>query len=402
MSVHVTAYTTPSQSTTGTRKRSVADFIRRNFPGNVIQALVSNGIASGKDVVRKKGFIGKRAVEDSKFEVFIYSPQAISFTVASITSATQFILSASDGLTVKMGLWNTRTKTSCRIATRNSSTHELVVVSVGDTTFDVAADDVLIALGPAYAENSSSPYILMKDPDNTYNFTQIFRYTCAISNSAKSGAHYGGDRWAALKEENGIEGMRKTELSLLFGNRPSSTNESTSDSTLGDAFRTTRGVWNWGQTELNMGGSVTAEKWLADLPAMMHETMGTGLQAALLCGRLLYGQFCMLGNDVLRVEQTDSGELSALGLRPKKLVTGNGDIDLYVHDAFDRGNMSKTALLMVPELLDFVHLKDRDFKIKENIQNNDVDGRQDEILGEVGICPRDGGYSIHRMLNCVA
>lgn len=78
-------------------------------------------------------------------------------------------------------------------------------------------------------------------------------------------------------------------------------------------------------------------------------------------------------------------------------MTAKGDIEVITHDAFDRGSLNKCALIFSPDDLEYVHLRDDDFKAKNGIQNNDVDGEEDEIIGEWGINPTDGGKKITRV-----
>jgi hypothetical protein len=42
-----------------------------------------------------------------------------------------------------------------------------------------------------------------------------------------------------------MEGLRKVENSAIFSERASGTNLTTTDGTIADSFRSTRGLWNW-------------------------------------------------------------------------------------------------------------------------------------------------------------
>lgn len=396
--LYTSAMTTPTQSSTGSLKRTVSDTLRHLMPGNPITALISSGMLSGiNEAKTEKGMIRKRKVMTPKYEAFTYSPLAVEFTVSSRTSATEFVVSSADGLHVKMCLFNTRNKTVARIQTISSTT--ITVVSVGDatSTFDTAADDVLLALAPAYEENSSSPYILQKDYDHLYNFTQITRGPVAISNSAKGNPHYAGDFWRGLKKRNVYEVMRKVELAALFSNRPSSTNETTADATNG-AFRTTRGLLQWKDDTWDAGGSMTYDRWLKELSEKFDETIGTTNDLVSLCGTSTFATLQQWAVDKLVVNTTPGGdkEMERYGITAMRFVTAKQPkgVRLVVHDAFDRGSLNKSMLIFDPELIEYVYLRDRDFKANNGIQNNDVDGVEDEIIGEWGINPIDGGKNI--------
>jgi hypothetical protein len=339
----------------------------------------------------EKGLIRKRKVATPKYEAFTYSPLAVEFTVATRSSATQFTVSNADGLHLKMCLLNTRTRTVARIQVLSSTT--VTVVSVGDATgsFDTAVGDKLLALAPAYEENSSSPYILMKDPDNLYNFTQISRFAVSISRSAKGNPHFGGDYWQGIKKRSVYDGMRKIELAAMFMDRPSSTNESTADSTLG-AFRTTRGLVQWAANSWSAGGSMSADRWITDLSNNFDETVGPENDMVALVGTRFYGQMLQWVQDKMLVMHQDK-QLAKFGVTANRFMSAKQPkgIRVIVHDAFDRGDLQKCAFFFDPELCEYAHLRDDDFKPKNGIQNNDVDGVEDEIIGEWGMHATDGG-----------
>ena len=390
------AVTTPAVSATGTLQRTVDDKIRHLFPGNPILLLVAGGsLAKGTDFKAEKGLISKRRVNTPKYEVFNYTPLAIEFTVATFTSVASFTVSSADGLTEKMTIVNTANNTTCRISSITSTT--LVCVTVGSTTFTATADDVLVVMGPAYGENSSTPYILSKDEDNYYNYCQIFRFPVAISASARDNPHYGGNYWTRLKARNIIEGLRKVENSLIWGNRASS-GDTTSDSTLSDTFRTTRGLWNWATVSYPAGGSMDYEKLSNDLILAMSEyARGQGKTCVMPCSQKVNGQMVQWAQDKMIVN--DSKEIDEFGAAVEKYRTSGPLIRPIVHDSFTRGSNGPKALVFDPEDIEYVYLRDRDFQPRNGIQTNSTDGYEDEIFGEIGINSLTGGTGLTQITN---
>jgi hypothetical protein len=388
--VYTAAQTTPAVSTTGTLKRTVSDKIRHLFPASSnLLALVSSGTPDGMKVVREKGLIGKKPTQTPKFESFTYSPLAIAFTVASKGSATAYTLSSATGLRLKYTLVNTANNTVCRIGAINSAT--LTITSVGGTTFDAAAGDVLLCLAPAYEENSSSPYIL-------HNYVQIVRFPVAISASSKGNPNYGGDFWGRIKERNVIEGNRKVENSLIFSERASS-GDTTTDGTLADTFRTTRGIWNWAQGSFDAGGAMTPDTFCKDMVVSgMHESVDTNSGLVMFCGKEIFGRMQQWVNEDRMVMQKDE-ELNKFGLKAYTFVTSGPEIRVIKHDAFDRGANNAKALIFNPEDVFYCYKEGRDLAPVLGIQNNDVDGYEDEIKGEIGIGVLDGGYGITKVTN---
>jgi hypothetical protein len=394
--------TTPSQSTTGTLKRDVSDTIRHLWPETPILALVSSGLVKGSDIAQEKGLIRKRRVESRKYEAFTYSPLAVEFTAASASSGSpiSFTVSSGDGLTLKMCLVNTANWTVCRIGSITTST-TLAVTTIGGTAFSCAAGDTLLAIGPAYEEGSSDPYVLQKDEDNLYNLTQIFRFPVSIARTAQGAPHYGGNFWKRLKARNIPEGLRKCEMAMLFSQRPSSTNETTTDAVLADAFHTMRGLYNWKYASIEGGGSMSHDWFTNEMPLQLHETVGSNTKLIALCGNKTFAQMMSWVNDKLQVYQ-EGERLKRFGMKSYLFTTCKGDIEVVLHDAFNRGEAARSMLIFDPEKYDYVHLRDDDFKANNNIQSPSTDGTMDEILGEVSICPNDAGYSTAWIKNTCA
>ncbi len=389
------AITTPAISTSGIQKREVTegDKWRHLFPGSPILALVAKGAANKTGAMNfqsKAGMISKRQVTNPKYEVFTYSPLAVEFTVATFSSVASYTVSSADGLTEKMCLVNTANNTVCRISSITSTT--LVCVTVGSTTFTAAASDKLLALAPAYGENSSSPYILSKTEDNVYNYLFIPRFPVAISKSAEGNDTYAGGPgayWKLVKARNVVEGLRKVENSLIWSQYASS-GDTTSDSTLSDAFRTTKGMYQWTGASYPCGGSLDYAKFSNDMVLGMNESARrAGRVMVLLESQKSKGLQNLWGQDKLNINE--SGEKDEFGVLIAKVMTSGPTIKLQVHDSFDRGTNTTKGLIFDPEDYEYVFKKGRDIQARNGIQLPSTDGFEDEIFGEIGINPIDGG-----------
>jgi hypothetical protein len=392
MSIHTSALTSSAPTATSIGKRTVADTIRHLFPGNPTLSLVQSG-AVGEDMTKSKALIKKRETDNVKFENFNYTPMAVLFTVSAANSATEYEVSSADGLCLKMCLINTANRTVCRIGA--ISTLTLTVTSIGGTAFSADEGDTLLALAPVYADNSSSPYILMNSEDNLYNILEISRFPSAISASNKGNPFYGKDYWARVRKQVVMEGLRKVENSAVWSERASSTNLTTTDGTLADAFRTTRGLWHWavgGGATFEANGSMTHEKFVKNLPLAMNDTVGAGDKIIGFVSRSQFADMCMWANQNLMV--TEQGTLKKFGVTSKVFVTSGPEIEVIVHDSFNRGSLSSCALFFNPEYVNYVFKKSRDFHPVLGIQNNDVDGVEDDFLGEWGVGVDDGGNSM--------
>lgn len=395
MSNFTDLYTTQTMSVTGTRERDVADTIRHIFPGAHMMPLVTSGkIKTPEGVLKEKKMFGKRQVYSPKYEAFVQAPLAIEFTTTTL-SGTTLTLSSTTGLVAKMSLVNTANNTTCNIDTVDSTT-QLTVTSYGSDSFAVSSGDKLLALSPHYEPKSSSPYILFNDPDNLLNYTYIFRHPVGISETAMQGKHYGGDRYMHIKKNNGLEALRKANNNLFFDNKPSSGESNTSG--LGTSFGSCDGLVAWSQTETDFGGSMTYEAFIQDMPLDFHESVGSSDPKLMFCGYEVWS--IILGWENAGQLMLKPGSYDKFGIESHKIITARGSIEVMVVDAYTRGDYNTQALICNPEKIDFVNLKNRDFQLRENIQGNSVDGREDEIYGEISICPDDAGYSIHVLKGC--
>jgi hypothetical protein len=390
-------YTTQTMSVTGTRERDVSDTIRHLFPGANFMPLISSGkVPTPEGVTQEKNLFGKRRVHSSKFEAFVQSPLTIEYTAVSLSS-TDLTLAATAGLVAKYSLINTANGTTCWIDSVDDTTG-LTVTSYGTTAFSVAADDILLVLSPHYEQKSGSPNILFNDPTNLLNYTFIFRFPVGISDTELQSQHYGGDRYMHIKRNNGAEAMRRCSNNLLFDNKPSS-GETT---TMGTAVSVSScdGLYQWAQTETDFGGSMSFESFTQDMPLDWHESVGDSDPHLMWCGYKVWSVILGWQND--GTIQLKSGSYNQFGVQSMRMISARGWIEIMVLDAFNRGSFDSQALIVNPEKVDYVFLRNRDMQLKPNIQSRSVDGREDEIYGEISICPNDAGYSIHKLTNCVA
>jgi len=396
------AITTPAISTTGIRQRTVSDTIRHLWPGNPILGFISSGMAKGYDVTKENFRIGKAAVNNTLFENFTYTPMAISTVCTVYDSGTSLTIDANYA-DVVLGsvLVDLPSKTACHVNAMTAGA--LTVVSIGSTTFESAVGNTLLILPSTYKENSTSPYVLMKDEDNLYNTLQINRAAFEISASAEKIPYYGTPAyWKRIKERGVIEYLRKKEAAFLFSERASS-GETTTDATLGD-FRSTRGLWKWGVAggaSDDVGGALTYDYVTQTLPTKFNSSVGSATKKVAVMGTQSYGLFLGMQADKSTILLDASKEYKdvTLGTHVSSILTSKGKIDLFVHDLFDQEGLNDSCMIFNPDTVEYVYLTGRDDQARNNIQGNDQDGYKDEIFSEWGVRVTDGGASILLLTN---
>lgn len=395
-----TTYTTPytgrDPSATGIQKRDVFDKVRNLFPGAAqFLALVATGKIEKGEMTKSAGMISKKECSQRRYEWFTYTPPAIEFTVASVNGA-NITLSSATGLVLKRTVINLSNMEVGRVSSIASSV--ITVTGISDASFTVASGDKLLVAMPAYEEASSSPYRSMKDDDNNYNVMQIARFPVAISASAKVGENYGGDFFKRLKQKDMIQGNRLVEHSFLFGERAyTTTTDLTADSTLSDSFGTMRGLWNWAQKSFSCGGAMTPEKWMKDLDRTLSDTINPGQKLVFLTSSKIVGDMQAWAYDKWMI--TKEGKYSEFGVRTEVFKTGKYDIEVMAHSAFDRAGspLESKGIIFAPDDCAYVSRTGRDLQPRKGIQDNSLDGYEDEIYGELTLAEYTGGQNVCRV-----
>lgn len=386
--------TTPAFSATQQNKRDVWDKILMLYARNApLIAMIANG-KIGKDGIQEgPGMIAKHMVNAVRFESYNYTPPTKYATATADLSGTTLAI---DTTYIKAydTLFNPETETYARVdSVTNAAACE--ITSYGTTAFSVASGDVLMINGTAYPEFSSDPTILTKDFDNVYNTLMISREPVAISNTMTKLQFYAtNDYTKLLKKVNFINFLDKIERSWLFGDRASGTGNTTAGgAALTSAFRTTRGAYNWAANRYDMGGNLTMFKIRTEIPEMVPVVSSTEKMIMLL-GTTSYGYINELMNDqAMYMISGEESKLKKYGVTTKKIMTNNFELELITHDSFNIGAMQKRGLLLAPENCAFTYLKDRDIRPVSNLQDNDADGKIDEVAAEFGNRTLDGGQS---------
>ena len=391
-SAHVTSAT---PSATQLLARDVYDKVRNLVPGySKLLALVSVGNVKMGELTKQKGLIGKRSASNVRVECFTNTPLPQTLTVASVSSLT-LTLDSATGLCLKQ-LWkNTSNDTVGRVDA--ISTLDITFVTVGSVTFSAAAGDTIQLLGNAYPENSSDPAILGKTDDNHYNLLQIFRFPVAISASAKAAKQLaGGDYFARMKKQNYIYAIRNIENALIWSDR-AATNNTTTGTQVSDTFRSTRGLWKFAAKTFNSGGSFTPAKWRLEVPAAMSSTVNDEDTVVMLTSKEVLGRMNEWAQDKLIIQKT--GMLDKFGVKSTRFIMNGPDVEVIPHNSFNAvGNQNK-ALIFTPDNLEYRFLNGRDLAPKSDIQDPSTDGFEDELMGEIGLLPLDGGESICKLTN---
>lgn len=274
-----------------------------------------------------------------------------------------------------------RTGERMRVSAVNTGTNTVTFVrSVGPTAAAALVDnDDLLIIGNAYAEGASAGTEKSHQETYPYNYTQIVRTPFGITGTEQESENYTGPDKPRLRAEKSIEHMIDIERTILFGERDIDTGSTD------NPRRYTGGFLYYATANAkNFGGTMTeaeVEDWLEDL---FHYTASSDVKFVA-AAPLPISVLDMLG--VARLQLAPGAD--TLGLRIRQFVSSHGTLNIVKHRLLESGYTSGNGyggymLAVDPNKIAYRYLRNRDTKLRMDIQANDLDGWRDEYLTEFG------------------
>lgn len=372
---------------TQSEKRDVSTELRWLFPNKNHTLSIVGKENDGKSMGSPS--IKKRKVNSLRPEWFTYLPLAGEFTVSTWTAGTSTaaLTDASD-LKQYDTVINSANNTVGRVD--SISTNDVVISTIGGTTFSASANDKLVVMATNYHSGSSSPKYISKTEDNQYNVIMEFREPYTVNwDKMNSPYYFEGGVMETEKRKVLFEAMRKLERSFVFSERPSTTNNNAAGTTLDTAFPSMRGTYQWAQNELTIGGGMTYETFSVDVMDGVSDSAEQGDDWLMYTSNLNCGKMSLFAKDAYRIEDKEG----TYGYQYMKFMTSRGTVTVKPHDAFDQGAYKNQALIFRPSELKYCYYEGHDIQIKENIQPPSAHYKQDEIYGYVSLEVSDAGRS---------
>lgn len=257
------------------------------------------------------------------------------------------------------------------------ATNTLTVTrGVGSTAAALLDNDELLITGTAQPEGDASLSARSRNPVPVFNYTQIFREPWDATETERHSENEADDDWDHQALKHGIEHSKNIEYNLMVGH-PSE------DTSGGNPRRTTGGFRHFVATNATDAGGVFTETELfsALRPAFRYgakEKWG-------FCSQLAVDVMNGFPRGKLEIRQSEK----TFGLRVMQYISPHGTLNLVTHYLLEGTTLGGQIWIMDTDVVKYRFLKNkrgsRDTSIRENIQNNDVDGRKDEYLTECGL-----------------
>jgi hypothetical protein len=289
--------------------------------------------------------------------------------------ATSIIVDNGSYFQVQQIVYVTRTGEAMRVTA--VSTNTLTVVrGVGSTAAALVDNDELLIANTAQPEGDASKPARTRNPSTVTNYTQIFRTEWDETDTARFSEYETDDDWDYAAGKIGIEHKKSLEYALMVG-RPSE------DTSSGTPRRTTGGFAHFVTSNItDASGQLTELEFFTALrPAFRYGA------------KEKWGMCSALAVDVLNgfprgKLQTQQGTTS-FGLKVMQYISPHGVLNIVTHWLLEGDTLGGQIWIMDTDVVAYRFLQNkrgsRDSHIRTEIQNNDVDGRKDEWLTEMGM-----------------
>jgi hypothetical protein len=308
-------------------------------------------------------------------------PQRITATASFTSGATTISVTSGDGLKVKNGavLYDEETGEIMWATADGTSTQ--IQVDRGQGTSASASNgsaDHLLIIGSAHPEGADTPTAITYDPDELYNYAQIFRNAVSITGTAMNTRTRWSESGKALEEfQRETLEMHSIEMerAALHGARLEDTNGPHPE-------RTTGGLQYYVTTNVvdPSGGNVsidTFENALKDVFA------NGSTEKLLLAGN---AQILTL-NKLCRAHYTvnTKPEDGTYGIKMVRYVTPFGDLVIKQHPLLSSNSaFADWGFVVDTKNVKYRYLQNRDTQWKNNVQNPGADGVASEFITECG------------------
>lgn len=333
---------------------------------------------------------GKRTAKQPKFSWLEDELQPEVTTVSVAASAASTALSITNSAYVAVGdLW--QVFDSYEIMYANSVSSDGYVqfsrnypgVASTETGYQtvLAAGDYLIRLGNANEEGAAAPTAMMTVESQVDNYTQIVRTPFELTETELNSLMEGEQDLPYETRKKAIEHQRKLEY-LAFWGIPSYSGTGTN----GKAMRTTGGIW-WYLKENAPSGNIVSQAEITESEFLDFIRNGFRYGAR---NKVLFACPLVLSAiekwGLAKLQTTSSDK--TYGINVTHWTSPHGEISIVNHKMLEGpspGTAGGWAFLLDMNEIRGVALRNRDTKLRTNIQEPSEDRYEAEYITEFGI-----------------
>lgn len=272
-----------------------------------------------------------------------------------------------------------------------SDTQFVVARGVAGTTPATIGDNAYLTLiGSAYAEGTSAPRGVSRNPIKFYNYTQIFKDAFELTGTVDQTRARTGEPWSNDKKRKTYDHARAIEMSMLYGRRYETTGDNGKPKRYFGGLRT---FIPTSRSTIFTSEPTTLSFLDAVYPVFDYDT-AAGNSRIVFAGNGALNSFNkMIQRDTNSVIYYQGGE-KVYGMQFNKFVLPQGELMikshplLNVHPAF-----TNTMWVLDFDAIKYVAMKGRDTRAFNDTQNKDEDVRRGHYMTECSLELDYGGLT---------
>lgn len=282
----------------------------------------------------------------------------------------------------------------------------------GTTAGNIADDSYLLLVSSAFAEGTAAPEAVTRNPIKYFNYVQIFKDSYEITGTVESTFFRTGNPWSNDKKRKMFDHSRSIEWSILFGRR----NESTGPN--GKPLRTFNGILPQipaSRKKIFSAGTgttrLTFENFLNGVYRAFDYGTPAGDERIMFCGNVALNALNKMvnrqsagGTAAGPTNVQWGGPVKAYGMNLRELILPQGRLLVRSHPLLNRhgryvsttwtpGIYNASCWILDFASIEYVTLKGRDTRTKDDVQLPDEDVRRGFIQSDCSIQLDRGGLT---------
>jgi hypothetical protein len=263
------------------------------------------------------------------------------------------------------------------VASDTSAT--VVRAAAGTTAAAIAATTYLTKIGNVYEEGSVAPSASMRNPTKFYNYTQIFKTSYKITETAKKTRARTGDPLKNDKKRKMFDHSIAMEWAFLFGRRHETTG------TGGKPKRYTGGLRSMLSSNVTVFSTTpTEDTFLNAIYPVFNYNSGAGDERLVLAGNGALNTLNKLAKNSTSSRVNFDQVVRLYGMSLQRWILPQGTIYVKSHPLLNNHARYTNSMFVIdPSALKYRYLRDTTFK--DNVQANDEDVQRGYWLTECGL-----------------
>lgn len=276
--------------------------------------------------------------------------------------------------------------------------------AAGSTAATINDNVFLLLMGSAYAEGTASPDATSRNPIKYSNFVQIFKESYELTGTVDATRFRTGDPWSNDKKRKMYDHARAIEWSMFFGKSSETTG------TNGKPLRTMGGLRSQipatRSTIFSIGATTNLSMFhfLDSVYRCFDYSTPAGDERVMFAGNVALNALNKMVQSDPNADITWGGIVKSYGMNLRELILPQGRLLIRSHPMLNRhasyagstytpGIYAASAWVIDFSALEYVTLKGRDTRTKDDVQQKDEDIRRGFVQTDCSLQVDFGGLS---------